>query len=223
MRRISDTELVRNYCEKNIGDILDINYASENIFVDIPHVNLRKIVSRLIDSGILRTISKGVYAIGESPLSDEERVINHYTKAASGLGVGLPVGDYLLYKKGYISNEPKEKIIKSNISKGNKKIGNVQIIESHSCFEPIGSGYDFVVAMELMTASKNIEEDKIKKYENEINALLRNYSDMNFKAGVKDLYPGNVYYLLEHLLNVMQISNDVRGVYAIQVRLHSKE
>ena len=96
--------------------------------------------------------------------------------------MGLPVGDYLLYKKGYISNEPKEKTVKSNISKGNKNIGNVQIIESHSDLEPIGGGYDFVVAMEFMTAAKNIEEDKVKKYENELRNLLRNYSDMNFKA-----------------------------------------
>ena len=72
MRRISDTELVRNYCENHKGDIFDINYASEHVFKDIPHVNLRKIVSRLIDSGLLRTISKGVYAIGEFDLSDEE-------------------------------------------------------------------------------------------------------------------------------------------------------
>ena len=97
MRRISDTELVRNYCENHKGDIFDINYASEHIFKDIPHVNLRKIVSRLIDSGLLRTISKGVYVIGESDLSDEEIVINHYLRNELGMLEGSPVGKYLMF------------------------------------------------------------------------------------------------------------------------------
>lgn len=97
MRRITDTELVRNYCEKHNGDIFYINYASEHIFKDIPHVNLRKIVSWLIDSGLLRTILKGVYVIGESDLSDEEIVLKHYLHNELGMEEGSPVGKYLMF------------------------------------------------------------------------------------------------------------------------------
>ena len=56
MRRITDTELVRNYCVNNNGDIFDLNYLANKDFKDIPHVNLRKIVTRLIDAGLLRQI-----------------------------------------------------------------------------------------------------------------------------------------------------------------------
>lgn len=146
MRRISDTELVRNYCLNNIGDVFDLNYLANKNFQDIPHVNLRKIVTRLIDSGLLRQISKGVYAIGESNLDDEERVIKHYLSDEKG----MPVGDYLLYLEGYITECPTNKIIKSNLSKGNKNIGNVQVLESNSWFDKVSHGYHLNLAMELI-------------------------------------------------------------------------
>lgn len=221
MRRISDTELVRNYCEKHIGDIFDINYASENVFVDIPHVNLRKIVSRLIDANLLRTISKGVYAIGESLLSDEERVIKHYLSNEFSLPAGTEAGSYLLYKKGLLSKEPVEKVIKSNMTKGNKKIGNVQIIESHNVYG--FAGHELILAMELLSADTLKDQSLVEKWEKEIQSLLKGYTDMQFKAVVKDLYQGRTYYLLEQFLNTMQISHRVKEIYEIQVRLHSKE
>ena len=78
MRRESDTGIVRNYCQNNVGGVFDLNYLSKHNFSDIPNVNLRKIVTRFIDQGILRQVSKGVYLIGESDMSDEDRIIKHY-------------------------------------------------------------------------------------------------------------------------------------------------
>ena len=97
MRRITDTELVRNYCFNNNGDIFDLNYLANKDFKDIPHVNLRKIVTRLIDAVLLRQISKGVYVIGEPDLSNEDRVIKHYLDNEKGMAVS----DYLLFREGY--------------------------------------------------------------------------------------------------------------------------
>ena len=78
MRRVSDTGIVRNYCQNNVGGVFDLNYLSKHNFSDIPNVNLRKIVTRLIDQGILRHVSKGVCLIGESDMSDED--IEDYTE-----------------------------------------------------------------------------------------------------------------------------------------------
>lgn len=222
MRRITDTELVRNYCENHKGDIFDINYASECIFKDIPHANLRKIVSRLIDSGLLRTISKGVYVIGESNLSDEEVVINHYLKNELGMEDGSPVGDYLLFTEGFNENEPVIKEIKTRRTKGNKRIGNVQIIESHSEFRTLTSNYTIATAMELLEAGNPTNMAMISKYVEKIQACLSEYTDMKFMAQVKELYPAGVYYQLEKYLNSMQISHRVKDNYEIQSRLYSK-
>jgi hypothetical protein len=223
MRRITDTELVRNYCEKHNGDIFDINYASEYIFKDIPHVNLRKIVSRLIDSGLLRTISKGVYIIGKTDLSDEKVVINHYLHNDLGSETGSPTGQYLLYKEGFTDKEPTIKTIKTDRTKGNKNIGNVQIIESHNTFRTILGNYTLATAMELFEAGDPNDLLKIHAYVDKIEICLKKYTDTKFMAEVKDLYCAKTYYPLEQMLNSMRISHRVKENYAIQVSLHSQK
>jgi len=223
MRRISDTELVRNYCENHKGDIFDINYAFEHIFKDIPHVNLRKIVSRLIDSGLLRTISKGVYVIGETDLSDEEVVLKHYLHNELGMKEGSPVGKYLMFTEGFTDKEPELKEIKTSHTKGNKRIGNVQIIESHSRFRNLTDNFTFATAMELLAAGDPNDMTKAAKYVEKVRICLSNYSDMQFSAQVKELYPAGVYFELEKYLNSMQISHRVKEIYEIQSRLYSKK
>lgn len=56
--RTTDTGIVRSYCENNVGGVFDLNFLANNIFKDIPHVNLRKIVTRLIDSGLLQFVQR---------------------------------------------------------------------------------------------------------------------------------------------------------------------
>ena len=80
MRRVSDTGIVINYCQNNSGSLFDLNYLSKQVFKDISNVNLRKIVTRFIEQGILKQVSKGVYLIGESYIDDEEGIIEHYLK-----------------------------------------------------------------------------------------------------------------------------------------------
>ena len=223
MRRVTDTELVRNYCENHKGDIFDINYASEYIFKDIPHVNLRKIVSRLIESGLLRTISKGVYIIGETSLTDEEVVLNHYLHNDLGMETGSPTGQYLLFKEGFSDKEPEIKTIKTDHTKGNKNIGNVQIIESHSWFRTLTGNFTLATGMELLAAGYPEDPEKVAAYFNKVQYCLQNYTDLEFNSKVKDLYPAGVYYQLEQFLNSMQISHRVKENYEIQVRLHSKK
>ena len=221
MRRITDTELVRNYCENHLGDIFDINFASEKIFPDIPHVNLRKIVSRLAESGLLRTISKGVYIIGKSELSDEEIVIKHYLVNDYGSQCGIASGEFLLYKEGFCSKEPLIKQIKTNNTKGNKNIGNVQIIETQSLFGFPHSG--LVELMELIDAGLSCRIDDKDKYSARIQELLKQYTDDGFRSMVRELYSPRVYYELENYLNSMQISHRVKEIYAIQFGLYSKK
>ena len=71
MRGVSDAGMVRDYYKNNLIGVFDLNYLSNHNFSDIPNVNLRKIVTWLIDQGILRLVSKGVYLIGYSDISIE--------------------------------------------------------------------------------------------------------------------------------------------------------
>lgn len=220
MRRITDTELVRNYCINNNGDIFDLNYLANKDFKDIPHVNLRKIVTRLIDAGLLRQISKGVYAIGESDLSDEDRVIKHYLNNEKGMAVS----DYLLFREGYQKDCPVLKVIKSNLTKGNKNIGNVQVLESNSWFDKVSGGYRLNLAMELIESGGPKNSEQIPAYLKRLSDLLTHYdNDEVFTSRVKDFYSASTYFELAKILNSMDISNDVMGIYGIKVSMRSKK
>lgn len=92
-------------------------------------MNLRKIVTRLIDAGLLRQISKGVYAIGESDLSDEDRVIKHYLNNEKGTAVS----DYLLFREGYQKDCPVFKETVSFSKTVNLKAGDrILVKEAHN-------------------------------------------------------------------------------------------
>ena len=207
--RTTDTGIVRNYCENNIGGLFDLNYLSNNLFKDIPNVNLRKIVSRLIDSGLLRQISKGVYLIGESDLSDEERVIKHYTFDGE-VRIGMPCGDYLFYELGLTSNVPTIKEIKTTKTVGNKRIGNIQINE---CKSVIAEGalhtFEITIALELIYHRAHLKYAGATEI---IGDCLAYYKDFILKY-MEIEYPIHVYKILAELLDSMGISNRVIEYY----------
>ena len=215
MRRVSDTGIVRNYCQNNVGGVFDLNYLSKHKFSDIPNVNLRKIVTRLIDQGILRQVSKGVYLIGESDMSDEDRIIKHYLKDDRG----IPTGEYLLYTLGVIDEEPIEKTLKTNLSVGNKKIGNIKVMESGSSFYKVVGARYLITALEIISVMNEIDVSSLLTVTRIIEKYLMNYSDSLMKTYVKDEYPKNVYLKLSSILNSMKIPNKVIDIYVFKEQI----
>lgn len=215
MRRVSDTGIVRNYCQNNSGSLFDLNYLSKHVFKDIPNVNLRKIVTRFIEQGILRQVSKGVYLIGESDIADEERIIEHYLKDDRG----LPIGKYLLYTLGIIAEKPIEKTIKTNLSVGNKKIGNIQVIESGSSFYKIAGARNLITALEIISVMNEIDVSSSLTVTRIIEKYLMNYSDSLMKTYVKDEYPRNVYIKLSSILDSMKMPNKVIDIYVFKEQI----
>ena len=215
MRRVSDTGIVRNYCQNNVGGVFDLNYLSKHNFSDIPNVNLRKIVTRLIDQGILRQVSKGVYLIGESDMSDEDRIIKHYLKDERG----IPTGEYLLYTLGIVEEEPIEKTIKTNLSVGNKKIGNIQVIESHSSFYEIIGARKLITVLEVILMMNQIGASSLIKITDLFDKNLLSYSDSHLKAYVQDEYPRSAYIKLSEILNSMKIPNKVLEMYVFKTQI----
>ena len=215
MRRVSDTGIVRNYCQNNVGGVFDLNYLSKHNFSDIPNVNLRKIVTRFIDQGILRQVSKGVYLIGESDMSDEDRIIKHYLKDERG----IPTGEYLLYTLGIVEEEPIEKTIKTNLSVGNKKIGNVQVIESHSSFYEVIGAKKLISVLEILTMMNEIDSTKVLEVSNLIEEYLSDYRDSSFEVHVNDEYSRSVYLRLASILDSMNKPHNVMGIYVSKTQV----
>lgn len=219
MARVSDTSIVRDYCLSNKGGVFDLNYLASNVFRDIPHVNLRKIVTRLIESSLLRQISKGVYLIGESEQSDEERLLKHYLFDGN-VRVGMETGAFLFYRLGLRKIEPEEKIIRTSKTVGNKKIGNMQVIETKG---DIAEGalhtYELEVVLEIFENARFIDEEFVGEATRLVEKHLKSYyKDFVFKHLAID-HPKIVYIDLANMLDSMQISHKVLDIYVEKTRV----
>lgn len=212
MRRESDTGIVRNYCQNNVGGVFDLNYLSKHNFLDIPNVNLRKIVTRFIDQGILRQVSKGVYLIGESDMSEEDRIIKHYIKDEWGMHTGR----YLLYTLGLVSEKPTDITIKTNLSIGNKKIGNIQVIESHSSFHKLVGAKDIITALEILSMNNEVDESKMFEATKIVEEFLKRYNDSRMQTYIKNEYSRSVYVKFARILDSMNIPNKVMELYVFK-------
>ena len=156
-------------------------------------------------------MSKGVYLIGESYMSDEDRIIKHYLKDDRG----IPTGGYLLYTLGIVEQEPIEKTIKTNLSVGNKKIGNIQVIESHSSFY----AKKLITVLEILTMMDEINGSNMLEVANLIEEYLFEYKDSSFEFHVKDDYSRNVYLRLASILDSMNKPHNVMEIYVSKAQV----
>ena len=223
MIRTTDTQLIRTYMDNNIGGVLDISYVSENVFSDIPIDNLRKYISRFAKEGVIRKVSKGIYLIGESNLDDRERIISHY---CNKLGSGMIIGNSLLYKYGYVDEEPEVIEIATSLTRGNKLIESlgIQLIESHNGFYN-EDAKNVLEAIELLRLAPEInEEDRISSGFKAMELLQKSYDDKYFNIYIKEFpYSRQVYILLASYLKKMNISNKVMEYYENFRRIRFRE
>ncbi len=77
------TKQVREYCEKHANTLIDISIVRNSVFADIPYKTLLKIFNRLEDEGIVHTVSKGLYCVGNKMVNDK-KIISQY--ASNGRG-----------------------------------------------------------------------------------------------------------------------------------------
>lgn len=154
MGKPTDTQQIRIYLHNNKGGVLDLSYASKHIFCDIPFDNLRQYISRFCKEGTLIKISKGIYLIGDSDATPEERIIKHYTAD----GRGMVGGKALLYQLGFSDEKPEKIKILTNLTKGNKEIDsfNIELIETKTCF------HKYLLAMGISNRVVDIYEDKLR-------------------------------------------------------------
>lgn len=214
---MKDTELIRNYCKSNYGGVFDANFLWNKVFSSIPRPNFRKYLTRFVDDGTLIQISKGVYLIGETDEDHALRITNHYlgTKMFKGIFAGASA----VYQNQLTSIVPDTITIKTPLTVGNKKILNLQILESNSSF--VGNSLKIAEAIELIANEKYVDIDKYGLYKATVGSLLRFYSDDSF-ASLKIEYPQIVYLKLANILDELHISNEVKEIYAFKTRYNNQ-
>ena len=211
MKNKSDTNLIRHYCKLHQDQIFDVHDMMRE-FPNVSPSNFRKYVSRLAEDHVLALISKGVYLIaGVAEDFLVEDAINSYYIT----GDTRPAKDWLLYTSGIIQERPEVKTYYKNWNQGNKKIGNIQILESKIIPTPFNRIK--VTALDLIALEKEIKEDDLGNYSKCLFELLQNYKDLEWLYEPSIDYPRWVYLKLANLLDSMHISNRVMETYEDEI------
>ena len=207
---MSQTGEIREYCNNHKGGLFDLGYLSKTIFKDIPLANLRKYVTRLVEDGMLHQISKGIFIIGDTELSNEEIILKHYLIDHRVIIKGIPAKEYLLSTLELTSKENVDITIYSNQTYSNKNICGVKVMASKDVYALISQ--DLAILLELIHCESIIEEDYEVAWAYKIYELAKSYKDSSFSKHHM-FYPRKVYIRLANLLESMHISNRVMEIY----------
>ena len=209
---MKESTIIKEYCLANQGGVFDVGYLAENVFKDISYDNVRQIVRRLAKSGLLRQYSKGMYLIGESDKTDEERLLNYYLFEGE-IRVGMLKGESLFYELGLLDKKPETILIRTARASREEHVG--PFLVSHS-INYLGGGslgsYDICVALELIANRHLVDLNHLEKYNELLKKYASAYTDLGMKC-IKGGYSGNDVVRLADLLEDMDISNRAVDIY----------
>jgi len=209
--RSTDMGALRKYCKENEGGIFDTGYLTKNNFKFINKDSFRKFVSRLVDEEVLTPISKGIYYIGNTRDCDlNEAVIKHYASYHEGMIGGLS----LLYEFKLIRKKPEITVIYSNLTSGNKNIGNCSVKVMYSFLSPMTKM--FFQTLNLIYFYDSVDADEGVNFVEILNKHLKAYDNFNIQfidMRDKEKFPRFIYLELAKLLEKFHISNKVMEWY----------
>ena len=209
---IKESTKIKEYCLANQGGVFDVGYLAENVFKDISYDNVRQIVRRLAKSGLLRQYSKGMYLIGESDKTDEERLLNYYLFEGE-IRVGMLRGESLFYELGLLDKKPETIVVRTARASREEHVGPFLVTFN---FTHYGSGslgsYEICVALELIENRRLIDLNHLAKYNELLEKYASAYTDLGMKC-IKGGYSGNDVVRLADLLEDMDISNRAVDIY----------
>ena len=205
---MSYIDTVRDYCQKQKYELLEVANVKEKEFVDIPYKTLLKILNRLVEEQVITSVSKGIFFIGKRYVN-EEQIISKYTNNSKGMLVGyalfnsIGLTDYQddkieLYTNAITANQ--HTIGRISLKRVNLKFSNA-MIDLISLLEIIDTGYDIVGCNYVAYI--------------EIESLLcKSYTDTLFKKVVKAIkYKYSTILRLGQLLEQYRIVNSCIEIY----------
>lgn len=163
-------------------------------------------MTRLVDDGVLYQISKGIFIIGDTELSNKEIILKHYLIDYFVIIKGMPAKEYLLSTLELTSKKNVEVTIYSNETFSNKNICGIKVLASKDSYALVIR--ELAILLELIHCESIIEEDYEVVWVYRIYELGKSYKDCNFSKKHM-FYPRKVYIRLANLLESMHISNRV--------------
>ena len=202
------TKFVREYCKNNSSTFFDVSKLKDTEFAEVPYKTLLKILNRLEEEGLLSTISKGVYFIGEKPV-DEELIFDEYV----GNGKGMFVG-YQLFNDVGISDyvDCKIEIYTNNIKAKQKSVGRYLLKRVDLEFDD--DIVDLVALLEIIDVGYSMKGCDFMAYKKTVDMLLKSYSDSSFEKIVKAIqYKYSTIKQLSELLEANSIDNSCVDIF----------
>ncbi len=80
-----------------------------------------------------------------------------------------------------------------SLSVGNKKIGDIQVVESHSSFYEVIGERKLITVLEVILMINQIDTSSFIRITDLFDKYLLGYSDYRLKAYVQDEYPRSAY------------------------------
>ena len=197
------TKLIRDYCKNNSGAIFDVSKLKDTEFAEVPYKTLLKILNRLEEEGLLSTVSKGGYFIGEKPV-DEELIFDEYVDDGKGMFVG-----YQLFNDVGISDyvDCKIEIYTNNIKAKQKSVG--QYLLKRVDLEFNDDVIDLIALLEIINIGYSMKGCDFMAYKKTVDILLKSYSDSSFEKIIKAIrYKYSTIKQLSELLEANSIDNN---------------
>ncbi len=202
------TKQVREYCEEHANSLIDISVVRNSVFADIPYKTLLKIFNRLEYEGIVHTVSKGLYCVGNKTVNNK-KIISQY---ASG-GRGMFVGYGLINSIGLtIYKDDKLEIYTNAIVSKQKTIGDflLQRVDLEFTDEII----DLISLLEILDIGFNMKGTDYLSYKRTVELLALTYNDDNFRKVMAAIrYKYSKIVKLNELLNRLDIENSCLAIY----------
>lgn len=187
---------------------MDISIVRDSVFADIPYKTLLKIFNRLEYDGIVHTVSKGLYSIGNKVVNNK-LILSRYTKNGKGMVAG-----YTLFNSiGLTATQEDRTVVFTNaIANKQKTIGNILL--KRVDLEFTDEIIDLISLLEIIDVGFSMKGADYLSYKRTVELLALSYSDDNFRKVINAIqYKYSTVLKLSELLARLDIQNSCLNSY----------
>lgn len=202
------TKQVREYCEKNANSLIDISIIRNSVFSDIPYKTLLKIFNRLEDEGVVHTVSKGIYRVGNK-ITNSKDILNAYTQKGKGMVVG-----YTLFNNIGLTayQDDKVEIYTNAIANKQKTIDDFLLKKVD--LEFTDEIIDLISLLEILDVGISMKGADVLSYKRTVKLLALTYNDENFQTVNEVIrYKYSTIVKLNELLKRLDVENTCLEIY----------
>lgn len=175
------TKMVREYINKNKGELFDSSYEHKKLFQLIPYKTYLKIIQRFVNENQMIRISKGIYAIPDEK-GKYKSVKTYYTQYFSG----MVVGEEMYFRSNLTPYESSEILIYTNLlSVNTRNINEYKLKYIDLTF--FKERVNIITALEIIENQYKIRDINIKMYAMLIELAVYSYSDKDFEQIIKKI------------------------------------